>query len=321
MLHETVDIERWKATFPLARLRHEARERVRGWREERPWLYRNQAAVEEAVASLSPGGEIVTSPCHIAVIEQLRDESMAGGSEGPTIRFSADVFIFCRGEPEKREVTKIGGLPYWPARKSWPCTRAGNPLTFVQQFCFVDSRHITGRLPGDLLLVFADAERLWDEGEPGLHFEWILTDQGGPSLIGAGQAEFPQLVSAGDVPRTDWQLEPFYGAIHRTYDYPGPDDCFDRYPQPGQISVIEGTKIGGVPRWVQSPEDLPGRFLCASGSVQPVFEQAFPYLNQPEPILSFADLHGGGTLMWGDMGSLYLFIDHTGQCHPSIQFY
>ena len=37
-------------------------------------------------------------------------------------------------DPEQRRISKIGGLPYWPADNPWPCcSGCGKPLTFLFQ--------------------------------------------------------------------------------------------------------------------------------------------------------------------------------------------
>jgi hypothetical protein len=109
MLHERFEIEKFKAMFPLADLRRQAREFVLEQQRESPARYADAAEVEKHIRVLESSGEIVTSPYHMAVIEQLREEAAADldGIE----RVPTDVFVFARGEPKDRRVTKIGGLP------------------------------------------------------------------------------------------------------------------------------------------------------------------------------------------------------------------
>lgn len=311
MIHERVDIERWKAMFPLSALRQQAREFVLARQAAHPEYYADDAAVERHVELMSPGGERVTSPYHIAVIENLRDEAFAG--RPPDGGVPTDVVIFARGEPARREVTKVGGLPYWPAAKPWPHTAAGKPMFFVAQLCFADSTELTGRLPGDLLLVFGNPESMWgdeedDEDAPGVRLEWMR--------VGS-----EPLVTPGEVPETEWALSPCYGALHRTRDYPGAEQLFSQYRYSYQLNVFEGTKIGGLPRWIQPGyPDFP-HFLGAVGSIQPASDRPYPWLNQPEPITSDQALYDDGLLMWGDAGSLFLCLDSRGDVHPTIQCY
>ncbi len=107
--------------------------------------------------------EDISSPFDLYSVETLRDHfglRYAGGI--PT-----DVFVFGKGEPPKPEITKIGGLPYWPSSKPWPTTHDGKPIHFLAQFNFADSKDVTGELPGQLLLVFVeDEEEFYPQGRP-----------------------------------------------------------------------------------------------------------------------------------------------------------
>ena len=71
-----------------------------------------------------------------------------------------DIFLLNLGEPEQRAVTKVGGLPYRAAGKPWPIAQSGAPMTFLTQFCFVDSRDLVPPLPGDMLLVFIEGKEV-----------------------------------------------------------------------------------------------------------------------------------------------------------------
>jgi hypothetical protein len=166
MLHETVDLTAWKATFPLADLRRRARQFVLDKQAREPEFYPNQEAVEEHIAGMQPGGAIICDPYELAVVEQIRAEVAATRSLG--VGIATDVVLFCSGESSRREVTKAGGLPYWPANKPWPRAADGRLMTFVAQFCFMDSCDITGQLPGDVMVIFEAGNYLsdWDGSDP-----------------------------------------------------------------------------------------------------------------------------------------------------------
>ena len=352
MIHEKFEIERWSNLFSLEKLRAEARQFVEARRAEMPDEYPNEAAVERHVKLMSPSGEIVTSPCHLATVEQLRAECLSK-RRLPTA--PTDVFVFAKGEPPDRGVTKVGGLPFWPGDRTWPIGKSGEPMDFIAQFCFADSADLFDALPGEILLIFADGVYLkeWDdEDKSALRFEWIKRAQVNP-------------IEAANVPKRRWELIPVYGQVHRTVDYltggiwekewwsillrrsKSPRDLFSglgarralvkKYRRPWCIAMIQGTKIGGVPSWIQDAEELPGRFLCALGSIHPVYEtgtndivhRPFPFTNVPGPYVSGRRVFRSGNeeiptnqlLMWGDVGSLYLFLDDEGSIHWTIQFY
>lgn len=304
MIHEELDLSRWERLFSLDELRSAAEEFVQEQRNAVPAEYPNQAAVDRHVALMYPEGERITGPYDIAVVEQLRKEVF--GSTLPDSRIATDIFVFNLGEPPQRNITKVGGLPYRHAQTPWPSLSNGVPLTFVGQFCFTDSHDIVGELPGEILLVFADEDGLWNDEVTNIHVEWITS-------------EITDLVCAEDIPETGWQIDACYGSIHRTYDCQGVEARFAQYQAPYLIPILEGTKIGGVPRWIQPPVDLPGRFLCALGSIdpQPYANHSFPFINVPEPMAQ----SGGNYLMWGDAGSLYMSIDAVGTVFSALQSY
>ncbi len=269
--HERVDLERWVAMFPIA-------------------------ALEEA------GGDRLTSPNTVAIVEQLR-RKLLGGRKWETI--PTDVFVFAKGEPIRREVTKVGGLPYWPSGKPWPRREDGRPMPFVGQFNFTDSADLAGKLPGDVLLLF-----LADDGvRPPIHLEWAIV------------VEQP-LVSPEEMPRTRFEFLPCHGAIHRTVDYSdvaADDELEGKVNQPWNVTVWEGTKIGGIPSGIQEDKGR-GKFLCALGSIEPSPSSAWPFLNMAEPF-DYDSKEAETLLMWGDAGSLFIHIGADGTVRAEMDGY
>jgi hypothetical protein len=296
VIHERLDIARWKSVFSLPRLREEAR----------------------AAKERDPGvGGLITGPAHIALLEQAQEEAFAflPGIE----RVPTDIFVWNRGETERREVTKIGGLPYREAGKLWPTTSAGMPLTFIAQICFADSHDIVPRLPGDVLLVFTVGLEIRHKGKiryyPALDnsydddfdtvFEWVTLDN------------FP-LITRAEIPGTNWQTPPCYGTIYRAWDYPTIDGFAYPHVSDHIPPVVEATKIGGRCPWIQGEEDIAGDFLCALGSVFPDVNEPFPFLNEPGPI-THEEQWGSNMLMIGDVGEMYFFINTYGDLRWTIQ--
>lgn len=350
MIHERFDIDRWTKLFPLSKLRAEARAFVEKRHAESPEDF--DSSVDKHAKLMSPSGEIVTSPFHMAVVEQLRAESLTGRS---LPKYPTDVFVFGKGEPNNPYCTKVGGVPFWPKEKKWPTSSAGVPMGFVAQFCFSDSVDLFPELPGDLLLLFANGnyKKYWMPDEPtDLHFEWVKISQTTP-------------IHTSDIPDTSWKLEPFYGEIHRTADFltggvwekkwwlllkkhskslsefwsglTAQRYLEKNYHQAWRIPIVEGTKIGGVPRWIQNPEEMPGRFLCALGSVHPEYQTSaddsihrpFPFTNLASPLVrkrgafvtidQSMELPTDHLLMWGDVGSIFLFLADNGKINWTCQ--
>ena len=151
-----------------------------------------------------------------------------------------DVLDFVGGEPRDRHVTKIGGLPYRPARLKWPIDENGTSLSFVAQICFADSHELVGDLPGDVMLIFTADE---DQATSGfMFFEWY------PLGIS-------RLVEAAQIPRAAWEIAPCY-ALPRRQPESGPG-------HKGSTFGHEGAKIGGEPVWLQGGQSIQGRFLAA----------------------------------------------------------
>ncbi len=288
MIHQHLDIAHWNAIFSLSRLREEAR---------------SAKQRDHGV------GGIITGPADIALLEQAREEAFA---HLPNIeRVPTDIFVWNRGEPERREVTKISGLPYREAGKPWPTAKSGTPMNFVAQFCFADSRDITPALPGDVLLFFAEGKK-WGDGDEDYDFTWGDFDDRDSevSFEWVSLGDFP-LTAKAEIPKTGWQIMPCYGTIYRTWDYPTIDGFAYPHIADHIPPIVEATKIGGCCPWIQGEEDIPGRFLCMLGSVFPNVGEPFPFLNEPEQI-TYEEQHTSHMLMIADVGELYFFINSYG---------
>ena len=285
-VHDRLNLAHWVAQFPLSRLRADARDYVLRRRQELPQEYADDHAVEDHVQLMNPKWDIVVGPGPVAVNEQLRAEAIAAG-ERPVRRVPTDVMVWAMGEPTNRAVTKIGGLPYRPADVVWPTDENGEPLRFIGQLCFADSRDILPGLPGDVLLVFGDENALVEEPEHLVFEWWPLTTV--------------PLVS--EVPAVDGALGIYHAHLHRTDDW---DDA-----------MFEGTKIGGLPKFIQEVPDISGTFIGTLGSISVPDDQRHPFVNAAEPRGCSDD----NDLMIGDMGSLYLFVRSDGSIAACSQFY
>lgn len=300
MVHERFDLERWIAEFPLERLRREARDFIVRRRQELPDEYPNEAAFERHVELMMPKADIITSPVTAAVIEQLRREVWGNNTSADAV--ATDIFVMARGEPPRRDLTKVGGLPYWPAARPWPMGRDGEPMVYLAQFCFTDSRDLVGDIPGDVLVVFDKGRAYGELNADDLHCEWVR--QTGDALVNTAprSAESP------------WAC---YGVIHRTFDVPVPED-FWRKRSMTLLKALQATKIGGLPPWVQPPDEVPGRYLATLGSVNPA-PGKFPFINVPEP--EGHSYFERRDLMWGDVGNAYLFLQSDGAVIGTIDCY
>ncbi len=266
---------------------------------------------EDAIASKKLEGHIVASPFHLYSVETLRDNhGLRTPSEVPV-----DVFVFAEGEPEKRYVTKVGGLPYWPADRPWPSNEDGNPFWFLAQLNFSDSLDLLPDLPGHLLTILTEDEDgwLWDDQKT-VHFEWQTVEN-------------QDLITSEQFPKFDHEYEflDCHGVIYRTADYPESAETANELEvgQSYNLAALNATKIGGVPNFTQGDLGIPGTFLAQLASLQPESDVPFPWVNRKDSYdLSFGKggIYGNQQLI-GDMGSLYLFLQDDASIRCTTQCY
>lgn len=264
------------------------------------------SAASEVLAVADPRpliGGLITSPWDIFAAETLRDRHGLRTGEP----FPADVFIFGKGEPIHRSCTKVGGRPFWPVDRPWPGMQHGRPYHFVAQFNFSDSMDIVPDLPADLLVVLADPDVDWLVEDDGLAFHWVPTDVEPASDLA--------------VPCVCRSATGFFGAIHRTCDYPHAYEIVSRLDVRNGflLPVLNGTKIGGLPHFIQSgeSESLSGTFLCQLGSIQAAPNVPYPWVNHEAPFhLRPRDADSiycdDNCAIFGDMGSIYFYVDDDG---------
>jgi hypothetical protein len=259
----------------------------------------------------------VTSPSHICDLEQLRVALHDQFDWGPAV--PVDIFIMGEGEPPDRHVTKIGGIPYWPASQAWPIGNSGRPLQFLGQICFADSKDLTGPLPGDVLLLFSE-----DAEDPGpIHFEW--------QALG-----LTEVLGPGEAPDSASPFAPCHGFIYRTTSYPKARRLAAskqaEYPtwkgaevwQEFFVPCVSATQIGEAPFYIND-NPRPARALCALNTVSPEPVGPFPWVNRPEPLFrsvdEWLDQPKEDETRWftfGDTGCVYVFIDDRGQLHSDL---
>ncbi len=264
------------------------------------------------------GGQSVASPSDIVITEQRRREIQARVNVGRSV--AADVFCFGIGEPELPYCTKVGGIPFRPSNSPWPVDSDGGPMTFVAQLCFCESEDLFSGLPGDVLLFFAsDYDICPSDRKRKTHFEWQNLNAG-------------QLLTPDAVPNTQWRVPALYGCRYRTADYPDEaavnaarSYCHGGWGSWWNIFCWEGTKIGGVPMWIQNSEipsevEFPGRFLAAIGTCTPTCDIEFPWINQQAP-MTFKESQSSNFLEWDDSGMIYLSLDSNNEVHWTLQYY
>lgn len=193
----------------------------------------------------------------------------------------AELFLLGVGEPETQSATKVGGLPYRPRDRVWPLGFDGQPLAFLAQINFRDSRDICGVIPDDVLLVFSGRNPY-----EGIHAEWANVREGF------------SVVTNEDVPENVVRFNPFYGVGWRTSCYPNAEETGDSHGGMMQLpdgrTVLQaffatellGLQIGARPFTV--PGNIyakPGeRILCSICSIYPSEGVPYAFVNRPNPL-------------------------------------
>ena len=211
-------------------------------------------------------GELITSPHHLFSVETLRDRLDLRVGRA----VAADVFVFGKGEPPCKDCTQVGGNPYWPSTRAWPSDAQGKPYRFLAQINFADSKDLFPDLPGELLMLFVGEGDEWLWGPDPIYLEWV-TLQPVPLL----QIDRSLIAETAG---------PFYGAIHRSADYPDAqdkaNDCEEG--QAYNLPILSGTKIGGAPHAIQAE----GMRLANSFASLAQFRQRLPCRTLGSIILS-----------------------------------
>lgn len=205
-------------------------------------------------------------------------------------------------------MTRMGGVPYWPADLDWPQDEAGDPMQFIAQFCFLDSHDLgLPALPGEILSVFVTTNEdgyrnvLYPEA---IWCEWL-------------SAELTYPLDPDAAPKFKMPLRSLYGVRHRTLDFDVlqpdddvPEDLWDAWC----CGILEGTKIGGLPFWPQQPEPMEGTFLGSIGSVSIGPNNYWPFVNVERIQYDLTTGHSSSCqfLMIGDLGLINLFLNDDG---------
>ena len=192
----------------------------------------------------------------------------------------ADYFLMGVGEPRHRAATKLGGLPYLPAKVPWP-ERDGTFGDFYAQLNFADSRDIVPHAQGDVLLVFRFHDldcTSWDEEL----YECIWVNLGDQELVA------PEDVGHSAAGANDpWP--PLHGYRLRTFDDPSQTQrLVDEDAGAWDLHSGHATKVGGQATDAQRTwgPRVPGdfRFLGQVVATWPEANVVWPVVNREAPV-------------------------------------
>ncbi len=296
-VHPRVDFEHWVTLFPM-----ESFQRTEGPRQF------STTGSDDPLDLWKPRGQIITSPSHLCEVELARRQY--ADVIGPHRSVPVDLFLWSTDPPKEPYLTKLGGVPHRESTKPWP-THDGKTMTFVAQFCFVDSMDIVSdRLPGEIMLVFfPDADCLFDQRP--IFVEWSSTRLSSPA-------------KADDCPAPSFIVPQLSGHIYRTREYPESQGVFEQagHDQSYLLATTQATKIGRETFFIQNDPRTPDdELLCTLCSIHP---QTYPP-GAKWPMIGLESLpddwrlpdeHTGWgryEMMFADVGCLYFLIDRQGR--------
>jgi len=208
-------------------------------------------------------------------------------------------------------------------------------MVFLCQFCFADSRDIVGRLPGDVMVVFA---RTKDDPLPAKTIAEIIGC--GASLIvnplydDSLKVEWyplglDRLATTQEIPDTSIVFPTCYGVRHRSRDYidvsrtvRGLARVLPSYllPEKEQTTAFVlhalarhyGTKIGGIPFGFDPPEVEPGgKYIASFAGASFPSECLYPTVDHSEPFTLHETISDENWLGFGSGIHFFLKGDGT----------
>lgn len=203
--------------------------------------------------------------------------------------YEGDSFYLGRGEPERRDITKINGLPYRRRDKPWPLDDEGKPYTFVFQVRLTESRRFIKNIRRDFLLVFGNNPFLDD-----VRFEWV-------------DAGLDSLVTPDEVPEPSWSFFHGYGLRFPTVNYSG-----RRNSRGGPGDYCEAPIM--VMSYYRTPWELSGvaATICVR-RFSPCVDVPYPWVNQIEPISGAIAADPALSLSLGDREFVFFHIMDDGR--------
>lgn len=163
----------------------------------------------------------IVSPVHLAAFEQLRAEDSQSFQSAEGV--PCDIFLWRQAKSDRRDGTRIGGLPYRPSGQAWPDFE-GEPFAFIGQIDFSLSKDLVPEIPGDILLYFM-LESTWSN----VHIEW--QKKTAEPMAASEECHLP-----------NQQILECEGHRFRTFDYP---NLISEIGDPS-ICIANATKIGGI---------------------------------------------------------------------------
>ena len=228
-----------------------------------------------------------------------------------------DIAVYSIGEPDSGACTMLGGRPWLPTDAEWPIGTNGIPCAFLGQVYFAESADLVPpKLPGVMVQIFANLcksgyAEYWEEEERLMI--WRSADE----------------ISRGcwrSHPQGHIAAAPCCALFHRGEDYGKVTAKAEADPieleNASGYERFTGTKIGGLPSWIQSDDgDHPAEdiFVCSLGSMFHHIEgQKDVFVNMPDfDRQKVIDL--GMEPCCGDMGVIGIMMRPDGSFYTTFE--
>jgi hypothetical protein len=219
-----------------------------------------------------------------------------------------------RAEPQRSVRDKLGGLPWGLQAADWPlCSDCGKPQTHLVTLLHDEDRLDLGA-SGRALMVFQC------EQDPGMCDTWsvdggasvaMVIDVGSQTMQGPGEPPGDDRVPLGTEALITAWTEADDGVYAEQYPLFFRDASRNDIEPVLLECVHQGTKVGGVPYWIQGAEEGPGagwRYVAQLDSVL-WFAVDPGYLARARPVGTRWHADGPN---FGDLGLAYVFVsdDH-----------
>jgi hypothetical protein len=228
--------------------------------------------------------------------------------------------------PQVAHEDKLGGLPFGLSPVRWPvCKDCGKPQSLLAQFAHHPERLDLGRT-GRVLSVFQCNHdpgmcRTWEGGSGANACVITEPEESTGALTGAPS---PDTATEREARIVGWQEQDDGLNADEAARFFNADSYFE-LPRLKTELVPAGTRLGGVPHWVQSPDEAPSSPWQFVGQL----DSTYSFLRPPR-----ADVKGIyiDTEFWedrthycegpnfGDGGIAYLFVDRQAES-PSAWFF
>ena len=282
---------------------------------------------EFSEADAPADGTAISGPRDLVRVERARRAVRGAADLGDPL--AVDFILWSADPPAAPHLTRLGGVPHREAAAAWPANAKGEPLTFVGQFCFLDSEDIAAApRGGDVLLIFFDGEYGWADPPAGIDTEW-------------SNVELKDPLTAADCPPPHSDVPHLSGVLHRTMQYPDvrAGEAFEAWAEAEKaagryasdsflLDTTQASIIGRETFFIQGdPRELPDedgrgetRLLCALNSLR-VGKERWPLLGMPDPPADrpdrtpegeWRDTFGPLWMKFGDAGCVFFLLDDAG---------